>query len=73
MATPLRMSFARLCRETRTMLDITQAELAAAVGVSRPYIAGIESGRANPSLEVVERIGSALGLEMRLIGRPRPS
>jgi transcriptional regulator with XRE-family HTH domain len=63
------MSFARLCRETRTMLDITQQQLAAAVGVSRPYIAAIESGRANPSLEVIERIGFALGLELQLVGR----
>jgi transcriptional regulator with XRE-family HTH domain len=70
MPTPLRLSFARLCRETRTMLDITQAELAAAIGISRPYIAAIEAGRANPSLEVVAGIGDALGLELQLVGRP---
>ena len=52
------------------MLDITQAELAAAVDVSRPYVASIESGRANPSLDVVERISRALGLDIQLIGRP---
>ena len=52
------------------MLDVTQQELAMAVGVSRPYVASIENGRANPSLEVVERIGSALGLELQLLGRP---
>lgn len=68
MATPLRVSFSRLCRDTRVMLDITQAELAAAVGVSRPYIAAIEHGRANPSMDVVHKIGLALGLELRLIG-----
>jgi transcriptional regulator with XRE-family HTH domain len=66
---PLRISFARLCRDTRVMLDITQAELAAAVGVSRAYVASIESGRANPSLVVVERIAEALGLELQLNGR----
>jgi transcriptional regulator with XRE-family HTH domain len=67
--TPLRISFARLCRDTRLMLDITQAEVAAAVGVSRAYVASIESGRANPSLEVAGRIGAALGLELQIIGR----
>jgi len=51
------------------MLDITQAEVAAAVGVSRAYVASIESGRANPSLEIVGRIGAALGLELQLVGR----
>jgi putative transcriptional regulator len=66
----LRVTFARLCRDTRTMLDITQRELALAVGVSRPYIAAIESGTANPSLETVERIGSSLGLDLQLVMRP---
>ncbi len=51
------------------MLDITQAELVAAVGVSRPYIAAIERGRANPSLDVAHKIGIALGLELQLVGR----
>jgi DNA-binding XRE family transcriptional regulator len=51
------------------MLDITQAELAAAVGVSRAHIASIESGRSNPSLDATHRIGVALGLELQLIGR----
>jgi DNA-binding XRE family transcriptional regulator len=69
MPTPLRISFARLCRDTRVMLDITQAELAAAVGVSRAQIASIESGRANPSLEAADRIGRAPGLELELLGR----
>jgi transcriptional regulator with XRE-family HTH domain len=70
MSTPLRTTFARLCREARTMLDVTQLELAGAVGVSRAYIASIETGRADPSIDVVERIGSALGLELQLVGRP---
>jgi DNA-binding XRE family transcriptional regulator len=69
MTRPLRVTFAWLCRETRTDLDITQRELAASVGVSRAHIAAIETGRANPSLELVSRIGAALGLELELIGR----
>ncbi|HEV8280540.1 MAG TPA: helix-turn-helix domain-containing protein [Candidatus Limnocylindrales bacterium] len=70
MVRPIRVQFARLCRETRTMLDITQRELAEATGVSRSLIAEIESGRANPSLDVVTRIGDAFGLELELAGRP---
>ena len=51
------------------MLDVTQQELADAVRVSRPYIASIEAGRANPTLDVVERIIRALGLEPDLAAR----
>jgi transcriptional regulator with XRE-family HTH domain len=67
MTTPMRMTFARLCLDTRTMLDITQQALANAVGVSRPYIAAIESGRANPSLDLVERIADGLGIQLDLV------
>jgi transcriptional regulator with XRE-family HTH domain len=51
------------------MLDITQVQLAAAIGVSRAHIAGIETGRANPSLDLVWRIADRLGLELELVGR----
>jgi transcriptional regulator with XRE-family HTH domain len=65
----LRIQFARLCRETRMSLDITQQALGTAAGVSRSLIAEIEAGRANPSLDVVGRIGDALGLELQRAGR----
>ena len=66
----LRRSFATFCRETRIALDITQQQLADAVGVSRGYVAIVEGGRANPSLATVERFGDALGVDLRLVGRP---
>lgn len=70
MAQTLRRSFAALCRDTRIGLDVTQQQLADAAGVTRGYIAMVEGGRANPSLALVERIGAALGLEIRLVGQP---
>jgi transcriptional regulator with XRE-family HTH domain len=66
--TPLRFSFARLCRDTRVMLDITQAELAAAVGVSRSRLAEIETGRTDASLDLAWAISERLGIDLRLIG-----
>jgi transcriptional regulator with XRE-family HTH domain len=51
------------------MLDVTQQTLADAVGVSRPYIAAIESGRANPTLDLVVRIADRLGIEIDLVAR----
>lgn len=65
----LRVTFSRLCFDTRTMLDVSQQTLADAVGVSRPYIAAIESGRANPSLDLVVRIADRLGIEIDLVAR----
>ena len=70
MATTVRVEFARWCRQTRIDLDISQAQLAAGTGVSRSHIAAIETGRANPSLATVDRIGQALGLEFGLTARP---
>jgi transcriptional regulator with XRE-family HTH domain len=67
--TPLRTSFARLCRDTRTMLDITQQELAVAVGISRSHVAGIETGRVNPSLDLVWRIADRMGIDVGIVGR----
>jgi DNA-binding XRE family transcriptional regulator len=69
MPSHLRVTFARLCFDTRTMLDVTQQTLADAVGVSRPYIAAIESGRANPSIDLVVRIADRLGIQLDLVAR----
>jgi transcriptional regulator with XRE-family HTH domain len=63
-------AFARLARTTRVRLRMTQQQVADAVGVSRSHIAKIEGGRANPSMELVDRIGVALDLELDLIARP---
>jgi Predicted transcriptional regulators len=66
---PISITFARLCRDNRIRLRLTQLQLADAVGVSRGYLANIERGHANPSLELVERIANALDLEIELVAR----
>lgn len=65
----LRSTFGDLCRTTRIRLDITQAQIARAVGVTRAYISAIELGRANPTIEIVERTCDALGLDLDLVAR----
>jgi putative transcriptional regulator len=42
--------------------DLTQAELAAQVGLTRQTIIAIEQGRYSPSLEVAFRIARVLGV-----------
>lgn len=59
-------SFGRICQEERLRLDVSQRALAAASGVSRSYLANIELGTANPTLEAVERLGAALGIRIEL-------
>lgn len=66
----IRTTFAQACRETRIRLDITQQELADSVGVTRGYIANVEAARANPSLQQVERISDALGIDLLLTADP---
>jgi transcriptional regulator with XRE-family HTH domain len=68
MPEPLRITFARWCRETRIDLDITQQVLAESVGVSRSLIAMYETGHAVPDLEMVDRIGTVLGVRFTLSG-----
>ena len=41
--------------------EISQAELAAKVGVSRQTIVAIEKGNYNPSIELVLRLSKSLG------------
>lgn len=62
----IRVSLAQLCRDTRRALGQTQQQLADAIGVTRAHISAIERGVANPTLDVVERLLGALGLEVDL-------
>ncbi|MEX2184565.1 MAG: helix-turn-helix domain-containing protein, partial [Chloroflexota bacterium] len=70
MPPPIRATLADLVRSTRLRLDISQQQLADACHIDRSYVALIELGRANPTLSIVERLGSVLGLELEMIGRP---
>jgi putative transcriptional regulator len=51
-------------RELRTARGITQADLAAKVGVTRQTIIAIVQGRYSPSLEMAFLIARALGVRL---------
>src|SRR5438094_8560457 len=56
-------SLARVVRQSRERLQLTQLELARSVGVSRSEIAEIEAGRiATPRADVFARLADALKL-----------
>lgn len=50
----------------RADLGLTQGELAERAGVKRSYIARIESGRANPTVETLARILASVGMTLDL-------
>ncbi len=63
-AAQAKSSFALTLAKARAKLGLTQKELASKIGVSQAYIAKLEGGEANPTLE---RIGSLLAvLELSL-------
>ena len=54
------MLLGRNCRERRTTLQMSQAELSERSGVAASHLSNIEKGRGNPTLEVMEAIANAL-------------
>ncbi len=53
-------------KKVRVDLGLTQMELAIKSGISLPTIQNIESGKANPSLDILTRILHVLGLEIKV-------
>jgi len=45
--------------------ELSQEELALKSGLNRPYISGIEQGKRNISLEVIEKLAEALDIEIK--------
>jgi len=48
-------------RLARLALDMSQEDLAAAAGIDRTYVSGIERGVRNPTITVLARFAYALG------------
>ena len=55
-----------LVQEARRRAGLTQRELAERAGTSQAAIARIERGRQEPSLETLQKILRATGLELRV-------
>ena len=57
-------NFALTLAEARATLGLTQKELASKIGVSQAYIAKLEGGVANPTLERIGSLLAVLGLSL---------
>ena len=59
-----REAVGRELRAERTGQDRTLADVAGVAGVSTQYLSEVERGRKEPSSEVIEAVGGALGLSL---------
>lgn len=59
----LRGVVARNVRSLRERAGLSQEELAHIARLHTTYLSGIENGRRNPTLDVIERVASALNVE----------
>jgi DNA-binding XRE family transcriptional regulator len=57
----------------REKQHLTQVELAKKVGLPQAQISRIECGIISPSSVTLGKIAEALGADLRLVARPRPS
>lgn len=69
-----RMSFqsrvSRNIQRIRREKDLSQEEVAHRADIHQTYLSGVETGKRNPSILVVERIAKALGVDVSEIFKP---
>lgn len=63
----LAKNFGLAVRRQREVLRLSQEELAARAAIDRTYISGVERGVRNPTLDVMQRIATALGSDLDVI------
>ncbi len=60
------MNYAKAIRIARSLADVSQAKLAKKASIDRSYLSLIESGTRVPSLDVINKLCSALGMPFHL-------
>jgi transcriptional regulator with XRE-family HTH domain len=53
----------------RRILGLSQEQLAARAGLHRTYLAGVEGGKRNPSLQALDQIATGLGVPLSELSR----
>ena len=64
------MDIGTFVRDRRDAAGLTQWDLAVRSGLSQTMVSAIEGGRRRPSLDTIEQVLSALGLQLRLETEP---
>jgi transcriptional regulator with XRE-family HTH domain len=65
----LKEDIGKTIRERRKSLRITQPDLAELAGISVNSLYKLERGESNPTVDLIEKIITVLGLEMKLEAR----
>jgi len=60
----------RNIQRIRREKDLSQEEVAHRADIHQTYLSGVETGKRNPSILVVERIAKALGVDVLEIFKP---
>ena len=68
---PIETILSENIKTLRKKLGWSQEQLAEKTGVSAPYITQIEIGKRTPSLDIVEKLASALGVEYKILFEPK--
>ena len=67
-----RMKLSEILRERRTLLRLTQTDLADITGLSVRTISDIEKGKGNPSLSSIEKVATVLGMDIIVVVKQVP-
>ena len=59
-------------QNARRQSGLSQEELAHRAEVHQTYLSGVERGKRNPSLLVLQRIAHALGIDVEILLKRRP-
>jgi transcriptional regulator with XRE-family HTH domain len=54
----------------RTRAQLSQGQLAKRMGMTQPFVARLESGRARPSTRTLQRFARATGTKLRIVFEP---
>lgn len=60
----IKKRFGLAVREQRKQLNVSQEELAMRIGADQAYVSRIEAGQMNVTLETVEQVAVALGVDV---------